>query len=142
MQKMKNCLWGMSLLISAVAVQAAPVSDSGTYFVSNGKPQVNESLIRSGRNNNGQIEFVGYAIYDLSGIAGKAAEGGISLTGNVKAFKGKPAGLTVEFLGTYGEGDLNLTSGAQWAAAEAVVSQPVTPKGTRFTVQMGLPADE
>ncbi|WP_372847017.1 hypothetical protein, partial [Pontiella sp.] len=102
------------LLISAAAAQAVPATDSGTYFVANGTPQVNETLIRSGKNNNGRIEFSGYATFDLSGIAGAAAERGILLSGNLKVFQGKPAGLTVDFLGTYGEGDLTVTSGAEW----------------------------
>ncbi|WP_372807993.1 GH116 family glycosyl hydrolase [Pontiella sp.] len=143
MARMKKCLWGMCLLlISAAAAQAVPATDSGTYFVANGTPQVNETLIRSGKNNNGRIEFSGYATFDLSGIAGAAAERGILLSGNLKVFQGKPAGLTVDFLGTYGEGDLTVTSGAEWGAAEAVVSRSVSPKENSFTVQMGLPADE
>ncbi|MDF7825977.1 GH116 family glycosyl hydrolase [Pontiellaceae bacterium B12227] len=142
MKKVEKCFWGLCLLVFVAAAQAVPLMDSGTFFVSSGKPQVNETLIRSGKNNNGQIAFVGYTTFDLSDIAGKAAEGGISLSGNLKVFQGKPSGLIVEFLGTYGDGALNLTSGAEWSATEAVASQPVSPKGNTFVVQMGLPADE
>ncbi len=131
-------IWGVCLLISGAA-SAVPAADSGTYFVVNGTPQVNESVIRSGRNANGQVEFVGYASFDLSGLA---AENGITLSGGLRAFKGKPAGLAVEFLGTYGDGGLNAGSGTAWSAAEAVVSRSAELKGSRFSVQMGLPADE
>ncbi|MDF7806409.1 GH116 family glycosyl hydrolase [Pontiellaceae bacterium B12219] len=138
---------GLSLIFGLVGCMGAmavdvPVSDSGTFFISKGEPQVNESVIRSGKNKNGAIEFIGYAIFDLSGKSGKAAEGGISLSGNLKAFQGKPSGLTVEFLGTYGESALNVGGGTEWGSAEAVVRMPVTPKGNRFLIQMSLPADE
>jgi uncharacterized protein (DUF608 family) len=142
---MKNA--GLSMLIGlfaylfGVAVQAVPSTGSGTYFVADGKSQVNESLIRSGKNNTGQIEFIGYATFDLSGIAGAAAEGGVALSGNLKAFQGKPTGLIIDYLGTYGDGALNGSSCAEWSEAPAEVSLSVSPKGNSFSASMGLPAD-
>ncbi|MDF7801313.1 GH116 family glycosyl hydrolase [Pontiellaceae bacterium B1224] len=136
-----SLIMGFAGSMGAIAADL-PVADSGTFFEVNGRQQVNEDLVRFGNHRNAPIEFMGYAIFDLSGKSGKVAEGGISLSGDLKVFQGKPAGLVVEFLGTFGDGDLNVTSGGEWSATEAVVSQSVTPTGNRFTVQMGLPADE
>ncbi|VGO13186.1 hypothetical protein PDESU_01740 [Pontiella desulfatans] len=134
----KRIAWWMCVLLYTAAAQAVPLTDSGTYFVAGGNPQVNESVIRSGKNNNGQIEFIGYATFDLSGVA---AEDGVSLSCNLKAFSGKPSGLVVDYLGTFGDGDLDVESGAEWTAASAESSLSLSPKGKSFAVNMGLPAD-
>jgi uncharacterized protein (DUF608 family) len=138
MKIVKKWLSGLCLLFVIAVAQAVPATGSGTFFVADGKPQVNGSVIRSGKNNNGQIEFIGYATFDLSGIA---AEDGISLSGNLKVFAGKPTGLVIEYLGTFGDGALNLTSGAEWSAEPSVVSLPLSPKGNNFSATMMLPAD-
>ena len=133
-----KCLRGLCVLLFTAAAQGVSPTGSGTFFIANGKPQVNEAVIRSGKNNNGQIEFIGYATFDLNGVA---ADDGVSLSGNLRAFQGKPTGLIIEFLGTYGDGALNLNSGAAWSAVSAESSLSLSPKGGSFTAQMGLPAD-
>jgi hypothetical protein len=138
MKKVKESLWGLCLLMVSGVAQAVPATDFGTYFVANGKPQVNETLIRSGKNNNGEIEFMGYATFDLSGIA---AEDGISLSGHLKVFSGKPTGLIVDYLGTYGDGALTLASGAEWSTAPAESSRSLSPQRGSITAKMSLPAE-
>ncbi|MCM2375194.1 GH116 family glycosyl hydrolase [Aporhodopirellula aestuarii] len=142
MKTAKPVLWSMCVLLFSAAAMAGPATDSGTYFVVDGNPQVNENLIRFGHHRNGQIEFTGIAIFDMSGYStGELQSEGVSLSGNLKVFSGKPAGLTVEYLGTSAAGELTVQSGRQWNAAPAMVSLPLSPKANHFAANIKLPAD-
>ncbi|MEI6891448.1 MAG: GH116 family glycosyl hydrolase [Pontiella sp.] len=138
----KQMVCGMCMLMISLATQAAPATGSGTFFIANGKSHVNPEVIRSGKNRNGQIEFIGYAVFDLSGFAAeKLQKKGISISGNLKIYSGKPTELSVEYLGSFGSGELNVKSGAAWSATPVVVQKALVPTGPSFGAKMTLPTN-
>ena len=126
---------------SATARAVSP-TDSGTFYIAKGIKTVNETLIRSGKDNTGQMEFTGYATFDLSELpATQLQSSAFSLTCNLRVFSGKPLALTIDYLGTFSNGDLNPTTGAAWSTSAAVtcLSTGPTSKGRTVTGATAVP---
>lgn len=138
---LKHGVRGLYGILFAAVAEAVPATDSGTYFIANGKPQVNENVIRSGKNNKGNIEFIGYATFDLSGDGAEQLKEGGALSANLKVFSGKPSELIIEYLGTFASGDLDVKSASTWTSAAAKVSLTHSTEKESFTAIMTLPAD-
>ena len=136
---------GVVFIALMASVQAEPVqpTDTGTFFVNKGTAIVNEVLIRSGMGK-GNMEFTGYASFDLSGFTPEQLRSeAVSITCNLTAYMGKPTSLTVDYLGTFADGDLNLTCGAAWGTAPTVanLSSGSASAGRFVASAAALPAD-
>lgn len=121
-------LAAFALMTSAFA-ETIPATDSGTYFVAKGKKLVNEELVRVGSSKNGSVNFSGFASFDLTGLTSAQLQGAtFSVSCDVASFAGSPATLTVDYMGTFPDGDFNVESGTAWSvnAVANLSSGPVS----------------